>query len=405
MSAITSNVRSVSLRQAAAVIEQVAKHTILGSEESKLTQSHHNVFISGPPGVAKSSIVASICAKLGIDLIDLRLCTMEASEVSGIPYTDVEGEEKLMRFSTPEWWPDGSQPTIILLDELPNATPSTQTAALRLLQERTIQNGNTLPDNVMFVALGNRREDRTGARPLLATVSNRFSTQLEIDPKNPDVRNDWVDWAWENGVDSSILAFLDFKKDYVYQPAPSGEGPFPSFRSWTASSDHMKIFGEGTFEVGENRTAKLSSLLHSTIAGAVGSAAAGEYMAFREHWSSLPDWAAVKRGDFSYQLERGNPAVQYALAASSAGHIYDLLIQDYKTNPRKYEEIENICHYLSQCQLDMLVVFYRTIRRIDEKAYLKILSSDMISRPDTGEPSTLLELVEALTTRVTNYNR
>lgn len=396
ITAITNSMRSVSLRQATAIIENVAKLTVLNEQKELLAQPFHNIFISGPPGVAKSSLVASVARNLDMDLIDLRLCTMEASTIDGIPFTDTEGDKKVMRYSTPEWWPTGERPTIIVLDELPNATPSVQTAALRLLQERTIQNGKKLPDNVMFVALGNRREDRTGARPLLATVSNRFSMQLEIDPHNHLVRNDWIDWAWDNGIDETILHFLDHQKDMAYQPAREGEGPFPSFRSWTAVSDHLRFFGDGVYDMssgagGDVEKANLSNLLTSTTAGAVGELAASQYMAFREHWDKLPDWNKIRKGDptYKYNFEDGDMGVHYAIASSAAGQISEILSLDYKEHRDKYEQIERVCAYLERIQLDLLVVFIRMSRRIDPHAFSKFIDDDMTSRPDTGTPSTL----------------
>lgn len=313
--------------------------------------SSANICLHGSPGLGKSAIVAQVAKELGFRLIDLRLSAMEASDVLGIPYT-FNGE---MRFSTPEWWPVDGVPCIIFLDELKSAPPAVQTAAYRLILDRSIQNGKVLPDNCMIVAAGNLKEDKTGARDLLPAAANRFAIHLIVDKSQ--ALEPFLNYAVANGLHRSVVGYLTWKRDAIYGVI-GDEAAYASPRTWEAVSNMLGI-------------QELSSsvvLRNIAIAGAVGSSEAMSFAGYLENDGKLPDWKRVRSGDTSYEysIERGDTCLEYAVAVGIAFEILDAI------DKNAADEIDRLGELLDVVGDDMSVVAFRTMRR-NPKAPMVIL--------------------------------
>ena len=79
---------------------------------------------------------------------------------------------------------------ILFLDELPNAEPSKQNAALQLVLDRKLGN-YTLPDGWMIVAAGNAAEDRAHVFEPSPALNNRF---INIEFPVPTFE-EWFEWG------------------------------------------------------------------------------------------------------------------------------------------------------------------------------------------------------------------
>jgi hypothetical protein len=343
-----SSVNLVDITTAKALLTDVLRSAIEG-----LTRRPLNVCLHGSPGLGKSEIVHQVAEELGAVLIDLRLSAMEASEVIGTPFT----HNGVMKFSTPEWWPTSGVPCILFLDELKSAPPSVQTAAYRLILDRSIQNGKKLPANCIIVAAGNMKEDKTGARDLLPAAANRFAMHLIIDKKQ--CAEPFLNYAVSQGYHRSVVGYLTWRKESVYGEI-GVEAAFATPRTWENVSDLMNITAISEDDIRRN----------IAVAGAVGSSEAMGFAGYLENEDRLPDWDRLRKGDesYGYRIPMGDTCLEYALATGMAFEFIDAL------NKSAITECENLAKsILSDLGDDMTIVMFKTLRR-DPKAAIASLS-------------------------------
>jgi hypothetical protein len=294
-----NKMNAVSIKQA----KDIIKSKLMRVKQGVRTQP---TMLHGSPGLGKSAIIQQLATGMGFNLVDLRLSSIEATDIMGIPY--VNQTTGVMVFSTPEWFPDGTSPTIIFLDEITNGLPPQQHAAYRLVLDRTISNGKKLPDNCYIIAAGNLVSDKTGARPILPALANRFGIHLFIDPSK--ISEGFLEFATEFGLHRDITGFCSFKRESVYQPF-NDDPSYPTPRSWEAVNEHLLC---GYDDV----------TLMQVAAGAVGTAAAVDFMAYRELNSKLPNWTEVRTNPtYGYELPVGDDAIMYAISTALAYELID----------------------------------------------------------------------------------
>ena len=179
--------------------------TILDSEFQSTTAGHHTpVMLWGPPGVGKSQMVAQVADRNDVPVIDIRLSQMEPSDLRGIPFRVDERVE----WAVPAMLPDRNrhgERGILFLDEITSAPPSVSAAAYQLILDRRL-GAYTVPAGWAIFAAGNRQGDRGVTYTMPAPLANRFS-HFEVETH----LDDWVAWAYANGIDERVIAFLRFR--------------------------------------------------------------------------------------------------------------------------------------------------------------------------------------------------
>lgn len=327
-----------------AVTIQQAKEMIFGlySEALESNTTATNIMLHSSMGLGKSSIVHQVAKELGMNLVDIRGSAIESSDIQGIPYVFMEE----MRFSTPEWWPVDGTPTIIFLDEIGNASISVQHAMYRLILDRSIANGKVLPDNVFIIAATNLKTDKTGARDLVPAANNRFGLHLVIDSKR--AAESFLNWGMVNGIDKSIIAFLSWKKELVFVAPNDGEASFPTPRSWEQVSNH-----KNTKYIANNE-----DLLGVMSAGAVGTTAAVEYLAFLEYNQHLPNWVKLRNDpDYVYESPKTDDAMMYALSVAIA---FEALVAIEEDDSNYVDKLSSLINDLND---EVKIVMFRTMKR------------------------------------------
>ena len=84
-------------------------------------------FLWGKPGIGKSDLIRQYAQSHKMDLIDVRLTTLESCDLRGLPRINYEtGQTEWMR---PEFLPEIDAPVAIFLDELTAAEPRIQASA------------------------------------------------------------------------------------------------------------------------------------------------------------------------------------------------------------------------------------------------------------------------------------
>ena len=275
--------------------------TVLGIEFQSTLDGHHTpVMLWGPPGIGKSQMVAQVAEKQNVEVIDIRLSQMEPSDLRGIPFRI----EDRVEWAVPSMLPDSKRhgvQGILFLDEITSAPPSVSAAAYQLILDRRLGD-YFVPDGWAIFAAGNRQGDRGVTYSMPAPLANRFS-HYEVDTH----LDDWVAWAFSNGIDERIIAFVRFRPELLFDFDPAHNPvAFPSPRSWEYSHRALKKF-MGT-----------PDLLLGSLQACVGQAAGIELKAFIDNLENMPDLEAIVRGEKASVPKEID--LQYAVATALVGH-------------------------------------------------------------------------------------
>lgn len=274
--------------------------TVLEREFTSTAEGHHTpVMVWGPPGVGKSQMIAQIGERHGVPVIDIRLSQMEPSDLRGIPFRSGD----FVEWSVPAILPDGErhgERGILFLDEITSAPPSVSAAAYQLILDRRLGEYR-VPDGWAIFAAGNRQGDRGVTYTMPAPLANRFS-HFELETH----LDDWVAWAYANGIDERLIAFLRFRPELLFDFDPEHNPvAFPSPRSWEFAHRALQKFGGQP------------ALLAEALKACVGPAAGIELAAFVDNLDKLPDVDAVLRGEPVPMPQETD--LQYAVATALVG--------------------------------------------------------------------------------------
>ncbi len=271
-------------------------------KEFQSTQHGHNtpVMLWGPPGVGKSQIVAQVAHRHAVPVIDIRLSQMEPSDLRGIPFRI----EERVEWAVPSMLPDEKRHGkngFLFLDEITSAPPTVSAAAYQLILDRRLGNYR-VPNGWVIIAAGNRQGDRGVTYSMPSPLANRFS-HYDVDTH----LDDWVAWAYDNGIDDRIIGFLRFRPELLFDFDPA-QNPvaFPSPRSWEYAHRAVRKF--------ENQT----HLLLESLQACVGQAAGIELHAFMQNLDQMPDLESILRGE-KVAVPR-EIDLQYAVASALVGH-------------------------------------------------------------------------------------
>jgi hypothetical protein len=258
---------------------------------TSLLPTRRPLYLWGPPGVGKSSLVRLAAEKAGHQVRDVRAVLLDPVDLRGLPRIDG---------GSARWCPPAFLPTegegVLFLDELAQAPPLVQSACLQLCLDRRIGEYE-LPDGWGVVAAGNRQEDRAGGHRLISPLLNRFvHLDLEVSP------DDWQDWAVAAGLAPEVRAFLRYRPALLFQFDPRANSrSFPTPRSWEFVS---QVLAHTPAE-----------LLHPVVSGCVGDGPAAEFVAFARIYRDLPDPDQVLAAPATAAVPR-EPAVLYALCGA-----------------------------------------------------------------------------------------
>jgi len=266
----------------------------------KLIESQIPVFVWGSPGIGKSSIIKQIAEDKNLEFVDLRLSLLDPTDLKGIPFFDQENNEAV--WASPNFLPKNPDSKgILFLDEINTAPPSVQASAYQLVLDRKVGEYE-LPKGWSIVAAGNNESDRGVVYRMPPPLANRFvHLNMEVSFE------DWKVWAYENNIESSIIAFLHYDESKLFEFDPSkNEKSFPTPRSWEYVHKVLASDIEAT-------------LLMEIVSGAVGSESATAFMSFRKVMNRLPDIEKLLSGE-EVEVEHDSQ-VLFALIAGVISNI------------------------------------------------------------------------------------
>jgi len=223
------------------------------------------LFITSPPGIAKSAVARSIARKLGMQYFDIRLSMVDETDVGLFPVVDtvtiedfdsIDGfgkgmissvdpnqkktvQVKTLKHVVPEWAIKANmKPTLIHFEELNRSTLQVRNAALQLLLEREIGAFFKFNDSVFMMSSGNLgEEDGTDVEEFDQALNNRL-IHYTHDMPFPEWKKEFAD---EN-VHPVVVGFLRANAQYYYKKPDErtqNNKAYATPRSWTFLSDYI----------------------------------------------------------------------------------------------------------------------------------------------------------------------
>ena len=257
------------------------------------------VLIKGAPGIGKTDIVSQACADAGARLIVSHPVVDEPVDYKGMPSIKNDHAE-FLPFGALRQLIEADQPTVYFMDDLGQAPPTVQAAAMQLILARRI-NGYRVSDQVTFLAATNRKQDKAGVSGILEPVKSRFVSIVELEP---DIE-DWAAWAASNNLPPELIAFIRFRPKLLFDFTPSVEmtnTPCPRTVHNVGKLMQLGLGPELEFE---------------TFAGAAGEGFASELTGFLQICRQLPDPKLILLDPDGAEVPQ-DPATLYALTGALA---------------------------------------------------------------------------------------
>jgi len=320
------------------------------------------IMLWGQPGVGKSQAVHEAGRRLGemlgkkVNTTVASLLMMSPIDLRGIPAkaTNDKGED-IARWLEPEiFHMDDSDDVIniLFLDEISAAPPSVQASAYQICLDRRVGEHH-FPKNCIVIAAGNRTTDKAVAYKMPKPLGNRM-THFEMVPSVED----WKKWAYNNNIDSRIIAFINYDNRYLCRFDPQNdEVAFATPRSWELVNSYLQLDKEHAFEK-----------YFSCVAGTVGLGVAQEFRAYVNVYEKLPDFKSIATGARKECQKniQNKPDVMFALATMISSRCVSLANKVDITNKESVAKLDTV---ITNC--------VRFVNTIEKKEYVTLFAKDM----------------------------
>lgn len=275
----------------------------------------------GPPGIGKTSLGHYVADLMTAQLkaanpaaqpaicISLDLSSRLPEDLLGLPWRNQEDD---CTDYCPQRWlaelcEDGAV-GVLILDDLPAASPAIQVASRQLVLERRIHD-HYLSDGILIIVTGNRRQDKAKA----STLPSHFCNSVCFLELTPDL-DSWAEWyAAQGNMSSDVTSFLRFRPTHLSKLPQDADrrGAFATPRTWSKLGEMWDVAHEMGFGL-------------QVAQGLVGEGVATEFVAFVNVKSKLVDPMEVLRNpkiaikDPSSYLN--SPDKVYAMVTAIAEH-------------------------------------------------------------------------------------
>lgn len=265
------------------------------------------VFVWGPPGVGKSSLVQQFADQVGLECVSLLGSQLAPEDIIGVPQI-IDGTS---RFCPPRSIAR-QEPYCLFLDELNACTHEVQKAFYSLIHERRVGE-YTLPEGSIVIGAGNRAQDSAIVKPMSSALLNRMvHAHLRVSHR------DWLEWAANNGIHPWVVEYIQARPDHLFSNPPKHEEPFSSPRAWHILSDALHEFGD-----------KITDHWIEVLAfGCLTPHHAGQFKAFLKQVKSRFALAAIMKGEIGWPSDPQDRDVLYFLSQSFRAQLIKELPQD-----------------------------------------------------------------------------
>ena len=253
------------------------------------------VFIWGPPGIGKSSIVEQFAREVGLECVSLLGSQLAPEDLIGVPQI-VDGKS---RFCPPVSIAR-DEPYCLFLDELNACSHEVQKAFYSLIHERRIGEYR-LPQGSIVIGAGNRAQDSAIVKPLSSALINRMvHVHLRVSFR------EWMEWAEANNIHSLVLDYIRLRSDHLWTQPPKHEEPFSTPRAWHMVSDALHSYGEQLTD----------EQLETVSYGCLSPHHAGQFKAFHKQLRSRYQLETILKGESRWPHKPEDRDVLYFLAQS-----------------------------------------------------------------------------------------
>ena len=217
------------------------------------------VFLVGPPGIGKTAIMEQIASELGVGLLSYSMTHHTRQSAIGLPYIshkEYAGKEySITEYTMSEiiasvydlMENSGVHEGILFLDEINCVSETLSPLMLQFLQYKVFGR-HRVPEGWIVVTAGNPPEYNDSVREFDVVTLDRLK-KIDVEP---DLEV-WKEYAYQAGMHSAIMTFLDIKKAYFYSVEMTIEGKcFVTPRGWEDLSKMLHLFEQHGLKVDED---------------------------------------------------------------------------------------------------------------------------------------------------------
>jgi hypothetical protein len=265
------------------------------------------VFIWGPPGIGKSSLVEQFAQSIGLACVSLLGSQLAPEDIIGVPQI-IEGKS---RFCPPRMIAR-DEAYCLFLDELNACSHEVQKAFYSLIHDRRVGDYHLHPGSIVIGA-GNRAQDSAIVKPMSSALINRM-IHVELKASH----RDWLEWAYANGIHAWVTQYIQNRPDHLWVQPPKTQEPFSSPRSWHMLSDALREYGDDLDE----------DVVGAIAFGCLSAHHAGQFKAFVKVIRSKYAITSIIKGEMAWPEKPTDRDVLYFLTQSFRAH----LIQELPAN-------------------------------------------------------------------------
>jgi hypothetical protein len=269
------------------------------------------VFIWGPPGIGKSSVVNEFANELGLECVPLLGSQLAPEDLIGIP--QIQGN--VSRFVPPSLIVR-DKPFCLFIDELNIASTDVQKSFYSLILEQRIGEYK-LPKGSIIIGAGNRSADSSLVKQMPAALINRL---LHVHFKvNHRI---WLEWANQQNLHPWVIEYIQSRPSHLYtEIAPSNEEPYSTPRIWHYISDCLNEMGDNFKEY----------LFEPLIYGSLTESHATNFKAFIKQIKNKYNIPKLIKGDLNWPTDPKDRDVLLFLVTS----FRDYLVKELPKNDEK----------------------------------------------------------------------
>jgi len=260
--------------------------------------------IEGAPGSGKSDVAYQIGEELGYSpdrILVVHINNYDVIDFTGVPSV----QDGYTVFNPTKFFYDFREGTgggIIIFEEIMQSSTHHQTWFAGFELERATPQYKLDPE-IRMICTGNRAQDRSGAKPLLAHLNDRL-WHFEVDTS----LDDWCSWALLKNIDPLGIAFLRLRPALLNDFDPNRTAN-PTQRSWT------KVFQDIPTALADDKsTGALKRYMMACVAK-IGEGAAAEWVAARDMMGKMPSIDAIRLKPDAMEVP-SEPAIAFAVATS-----------------------------------------------------------------------------------------
>ncbi|MCP4692461.1 MAG: MoxR family ATPase [Desulfobacterales bacterium] len=258
------------------------------------------VFIWGPPGIGKSSLVEQFAQAVGLPCVSLLGSQLAPEDIIGVPQI-IDGKSRFF----PPAMIAREEPYCLFLDELNACSHEVQKSFYSLIHDRRVGDYR-LPDGSIVIGAGNRAQDSAIVKPMSSALMNRLiHVQLNASHR------DWLEWATDAGIHAWVVEYIGSRPDHLWMAPPKTEQPFSTPRSWHMLSDALH-------ESGDEISDEMLSILAN---GCLSANHAAQFGAFIKQLRNHYALASILKGQLKWPDQPKDRDVLYFLAQSFRAHL------------------------------------------------------------------------------------